>query len=624
MVRSADRHVLVVEDDLDASANIADILEIDGYTCDVASSIAEGLERLGSGRYGVIILDRKLPDGQSIESLPRIRKLAPDAAIIVVTGYADLDGAVQALRSGASDYILKPINPEALRATLERIRDMQASEAEISRLNRDLGRRQAELNTLLNVFPSEFSIAIADDPLCKYIHVSESFARTLNIPATANASLYGDEPGRAKFCCTASGRELAPEELPVQQSALYGKVIQGAELDVVRSDGTAVHLLCYSSPLYDERGETRGAIGAFLDITERRKAAQALEQSEQRFHAIFDNSMDGLIVMDDQSRITDANPAACANLGLTEDGMKGRRLSELLRCDDSRGFQVHWQELFAAGHTRGQCQALHSDGHIVDIEFHAAANFMPGLHVISIRDVTERKRAEQRSLQSERLAAIGETMAALAHESRNALQRSRACLEMLSLEVEHQPDAIDLVQRVLKAQDRLQELYEEVREYAAPIKLDVRPVDLQHVWRTAWNHVIEAHPEKHLDLVEDVTVDQCRCAGDRYRLEQVLLNIFENAQQVSPPHGTIRVRCSAGAIGDRPAVQVAIRDDGPGMSREQRERIFEAFFTTKTRGTGLGMAIVLRIVHAHGGRIEVADRDGPGAEILLTLPAARP
>ncbi|MGV3484799.1 MAG: sensor histidine kinase, partial [Planctomycetaceae bacterium] len=171
-------------------------------------------------------------------------------------------------------------------------------------------------------------------------------------------------------------------------------------------------------------------------------------------------------------------------------------------------------------------------------------------------------------------------------------------------------------------QNRLQELYEEVREYAAPIKLDSRPVDLRRSWRIAWKHIVEATPEMTLRLVEDIETEpsQWECTADPYRLEQVFLNIFENAMHASPPHSAIHVRCQDITLGEKPAIQISIQDEGSGMSREQRENIFEAFFTTKTKGTGLGMAIVRRIIHAHGGLISVADRDGPGTEILLQLP----
>src|SRR5207253_6562752 len=100
--------------------------------------------------------------------------------------------------------------------------------------------------------------------------------------------------------------------------------------------------------------------------------------------------------------------------------------------------------------------------------------------------------------------------------------------------------------------------------------------------------------------------------------EQVFRNIFENALAATPGAAEVTVRCAPTSLDGRPAVLVSVRDNGPGLGAEQRRRIFEPFYTTKTKGTGLGMAIAQRIVEAHGGRIGVGP--GPGAEILLTLP----
>src|SRR5262249_36233512 len=125
-------------------------------------------------------------------------------------------------------------------------------------------------------------------------------------------------------------------------------------------------------------------------------------------------------------------------------------------------------------------------------------------------------------------------------------------------------------------------------------------------------------------LAEEVAeLDLC-CPVDPFRLEQVFRNILENSLAACPNPVRIDVRCTDVLLHGRRAVQVAVRDNGPGLTPEQRQRIFEPFYTTKTKGTGLGMAIAKRIVDAHGGRIEVGPGSDRGAEILITSPREAP
>ena len=143
--------VLVVDDDADTRANLCDILELDGYRIATAGTVAETLARSDGSAYLAIILDRKLPDGTAEELLPRLRQLAPEAAVLIVTGYADLHGAVAALRQGAADYILKPINPDALRASLTRV-------AERRKLTLAQERSEAAFRTLVEAAPCMIAI----------------------------------------------------------------------------------------------------------------------------------------------------------------------------------------------------------------------------------------------------------------------------------------------------------------------------------------------------------------------------------------------------------------------------------------------------------------------------------
>jgi signal transduction histidine kinase len=239
--------------------------------------------------------------------------------------------------------------------------------------------------------------------------------------------------------------------------------------------------------------------------------------------------------------------------------------------------------------------------------------------VVVWRDISERKRAEEKLLQSERLAAIGQMMTGLAHESGNALARSQSCLEMLAWEVEDRPEALELIDRIQMAQDHLQQLYEEVRGYAAPLKLEREVWDLSGVWRQAWANLALARRGRDAEPREETGGLDLHCAVDPFRLGQVFRNILENSLAACPDPLRIVVRCRPAEIDGRPAVCVSVQDNGPGLNAEQRQRIFDPFFTTKTKGTGLGMAIAARVVEAHGGRIAVGPADGGGAEILITL-----
>jgi PAS domain S-box-containing protein len=419
-----------------------------------------------------MILDRRLPDGTADLFLPVLRKRAPNASIVVVTGYGDQAGAVAALRSGAADYTLKPVNADALRARL-------ASLAETRRLGIEKQRADSAFSALVEAAPCLIAIVGNDREI---LYVNSCAQNTSGFDAA----------------------EISPH-LPIER------------------------------------------------LVGRQREANPVAATQTSFEC----------------------PLACKS-GLTR--------------------WIVWQTQQLDNY-RGK----------------------PAVMAVG-QDITELQAAQQKALQAERLAAIGEMMAGLSHESRNALQRSKACIEMLELEVSDRPDAIALVHRLTKAQEHLQRLYEEVRSYAAPVTLNRESCDIRLLWREVWSHVLPLHPDRVFDFQEEVSAADCRCLVDRFALGQVFRNILENAATASPSPGRIVVGCREAEIGDRPALEISFLDNGPGLNAEQAERIFEPFFTTKTKGTGLGMAIAKRIVDTHGGELFVRKRTPPGAEIVIVVP----
>jgi len=476
---AAEPLILVVDDDEDTRLNLSDILELHGFRVNAAAAARELFARRAWDDVALVLLDRKLPDSTPSDVIRRLHKEAPDTAVIIVTGHADIEGAITALRGGAADYILKPVNPDALVASVQRVLQRQQDAREIARLSR------------------------------------------------------------------------------------------------------------------------------------------VLASSEEQYRRLFESTLDGLVVIDDDERLVAMNPAACSILGGEASKLLGRSLAELQLMTNGTPHPARRGDFFSDASSSGECQLQRGDGAAIDLEYRAVASFTRGRHLISLRDVTDRKRAEERARQAERLAAIGETMAALVHESRNALQRSKACLEMLALEVENSPEALKLVARIERAQEDLHRLFEEVRQWAAPLHLRREECDLREVWIETWHHVAQAQRSRKVRLKEDL---QCNasCPVDRFAMSQVFRNIFENAVEASPAEAAVELRCFERPHGASRELVINITDHGPGLSAEEQQRIFEPFFTTKAKGTGLGMAIASRIVHSHGGTI--AARTRQGAQIELALP----
>lgn len=309
----------------------------------------------------------------------------------------------------------------------------------------------------------------------------------------------------------------------------------------------------------------------------------------------------------------------------------GHRLPELRGLDAvarlvpstrRRGVLERALEVLTGEATQGfECPIRRRDGSIRDVIWNARLlpDYEGSAAILVVgQDITERERARERALQSERLAAIGEMVAGLAHESRNALQRSQACLERLAWSLGDRADAMDLIGRAQRAQDDLTRLYEDVRNYAAPIILERHDRDVAAVWREAWEGLMPTRRGRVTSLRETIAEHMVRLDADAFRLRQLFTNLFDNSLAACPDPVEIHVRAEPAELDGRPAWRFSIRDNGPGFDPERRARLFEPFFTTKTRGTGLGLAIARRIVEAHGGRI--AAGDGPGAEIILVLP----
>jgi PAS domain S-box-containing protein len=415
-------------------------------------------------------------------------------------------------------------------------------------------------------------------------------------------------------------REQHDQYLRAYQQTGKAKIIGiGREVHGLRRDGTQFPLELSVSEV--RLPHLRLFAGMLRDISERRR----VEARAAGLGRILDDSHNEIYIFDAQTfRFIQVNRGARDNLGYSLDELRELTPLAILPAYTCESLAKQLIPLLEGQQERLHFETLHKrkDGSTYIVECHVQVSDYESrpVFVAIVLDITDRRQAEERLLQSERLAAIGETVTGLAHESRNAFQRSQACLEMLELELEGRPEELELVARIQRALDHLHHLYEEVRDYAAPINLDRQPCELSHIWRDAWSHLEVKRSQSAVRLVETGPTHGLVCSVDRFAIEQVFRNILENALDACGKTGAIQVSGEAVLLGEKPAIRVSFRDTGPGMDAEVRSRFFHAFFTTKTKGTGLGMAIARRIVEAHAGMITLGDPDLPGAEILVTLP----
>lgn len=372
-----------------------------------------------------------------------------------------------------------------------------------------------------------------------------------------------------------------------------------------------------------------GEIWLLHDVTELRRVADELRSERDFAESLFETAHAIVLVLDPQGHIVRFNPFMEALSGYELEEVRGKDWFETFLPERDRArIREVFHSAVADVAIRGNVNPILTKQR-AEREVVWWAKTLKDAHgvvvgVLSIgHDTTELREAQQKLVQTERLAAIGEAMTGLAHESRNALQRIQACSEMLALEVGDRPSALDLVGRIQKAQRHLHLLYEEVRGYAAPVNLRCQPCDVAHVWRDTWSEVQQSCTSGDVRFRDEVRADSV-CRIDPHAVGQVLRNIFENSLAAVPNPGEVLVHCTADTLDGQSALRLTVRDNGPGLSGEQRQRIFDPFYTTKTQGTGLGMAIARRIVEAHGGRIGVGEAAGAGTEIVVTLPRGMP
>jgi len=370
-----------------------------------------------------------------------------------------------------------------------------------------------------------------------------------------------------------------------------------------------------------------GSLAERYYLAQRRLESQSKDFSDlQAFRdLIFQSVGSGLIAVNPQWRVTAFNRAAESITGVTEREALGQPWSALF------GNDVDLEEVRRAVVTPG----ARSQRYEIRLKRRDGVEVPVGVSFWSLRsgegeavgligvcqDLSSIKRMEARVRQADRLATIGRLSANIAHEIRNPLASISGAIEALVRELPAEPARDRLVEIVLRESDRLNRIIRDFLEYARPAPMSAHQVNLADLLEEV---VVLL---EHRSLPPDLKVvrefgDALPARVDPQQMRQAVWNLCLNAVQAMPEGGDLRLGGRPAASGGPAPLQLWVTDTGHGIAESDLPHIFEPFFSTKAEGSGIGLALVYRVVQDHGGQIEVRSQPGAGTTFLLTLPSS--
>jgi signal transduction histidine kinase len=367
----------------------------------------------------------------------------------------------------------------------------------------------------------------------------------------------------------------------------------------------------------------KGVVIRLEDITRKREMEDQIVDARKRLLAVFDGITDGIQVVDGDFLITAVNKSMTTLLA--RDIRIGAHCYEACAFDLKICVNCPAEETFRTGQPVSTTKKLLQTGggavereRIVEIStFPLLDRFNRVVQVVEyIKDVTERVRLAERLEQSRRLAELGEMAARVAHEVRNPLNAITGAAHYLSTEYEDDETLQKFTDLIKRQATRVNQVASDLLYVSKPLGIRLAAVNINALLDQSLDPLREQL--RNIEVVRDLKPDIPLIEADELQIEQALHNILRNAVEAMAGGGTLRL--STVVAQDRSILEIRIEDTGHGILEHDRERIFQSFFTTKIKGTGLGLTIVQRVLKNHGGEIIIEQPATGGTRVLVQLP----
>ncbi|WP_461209312.1 PAS domain S-box protein [Desulfocurvus sp. DL9XJH121] len=495
----------------------------------------------------------------------------------------------------------------------------------INRMGRDITQKQAELNRqrdeYQNLFENVPCLITVQDRDFRLLQYNREFAES-----------FAPRPG--EFCYEVyKGRSEKCENCPVEGTFLDGIPRYSEECGQNR-DGTPAHWLVHTQPIRNERGEVVAAMEMSLDITHRKLLEERLEESERKYHAIFNHIPNPVFLLDEADfRIRDCNQSVAPVYGYACQEIMGMRFTDLFAdgCDPA-----HEDDL-RRGRTIPRARHKTRAGAIILVDVMTAVAEYSGRRVLLAisRDITKRLETEQQLIQASKMATLGEMSTGVAHELNQPLSVIRTISGFFMRKV-RKSEAIDDATFVQMAQgiddnvERASRIIQHMREFGYKSDLKLEKVHLGRVLEKAFEIFDQQFKVHDIEVRWDLDPDLPPILAEPNRLEQVVINLLINARDaIEERRRTIPERSGPDAVTITTAVaggsvRACVEDTGTGFPPGIADKLFEPFFTTKEvgKGTGLGLSISYGIIKDHQGVIRAESVPSGGARFCIEFPAA--
>ena len=614
-------HVLLVEDSPADAALIVATLKRAGYPVqfDVVAGSEGFQERLRAETYDVVLCDHNLITWMGMDALGLLQAWGRDIPFVVVTATLGDEAAVEYIKHGAADYVLKH-RLERLPIVVGQVLRDKAHRDEERSLQEAILCAKRDWELTFDTVPDPIFMLDGD---CRVRRANRAASELVGLP-------FSELVGRA--CAEIVG----PLSRPIPDCP-HQDLFAATEPGGVRTSPQGQVFESSCAPVRDATGTLRGCVHVLRDVSEWQRAEQAIRESERKYRELIEHTSYGVFRSTQDGRFLEVNPALVKILGYAskEEVLALNAATDVYRNPPDR-LAVLQDYALGSGFRRGDLEWKRKDGSIASLRTSGREVRDGGgnaqYYEVMVEDVTQQRALEDQLRQAQKMEAVGRLAGGVAHDFNNLVAVIMGNADLLLDLLPAGEKTTQRVSDIKAAAKRAAELTQRLLAFSRKQVLEPRVIDLNSVIRDTGKLLVRL-------LGEDITVvtrlepHLGAVKADPAQIEQAFMNLVINARDAMPGGGTLTIEsgnveldemyCRGhDAVVPGPYVMLAVSDTGTGMDEETKARVFEPFFTTKElgRGTGLGLAMVYGFVRQSGGAIWVYSEPGQGATFKIYLP----